>query len=148
MRTTRRGTAVFLSLAAILAGCSSAHEERTLAGTSWQLVTIESSDDEQGSTAVPDPTKFTVEFGTDDKAFFQLDCNRGNGGYTVEPSADGSGSVSFGPIATTMMLCPQPSLDQEVATALSNVAGYLFQDDRLHLSLKADGGILTWKPAP
>ncbi len=148
MRTTRRGAAVFLSFAAILAGCSSAHEERSLAGTSWQLVTIESSDDEQGSTAVPGPTTFTVEFGTDDKAFFQLDCNRGNGSYTVQPSADGvSGSVSFGPIATTMMLCPQPSLDQEVATALENVAGYLFQDDRLHLSLKADGGILTFQPA-
>lgn len=119
-----------------------------MVGTSWQLVSIQSMDDDQGTTEVPDPSKFTVEFAPDGKAFFQLDCNRGHGTYTVEPSDDGTtGSLTFGPIATTLMLCPQPSLDQQVSTSLSSVRGYRFQDDQLHLSLFADGGILSWQPA-
>jgi heat shock protein HslJ len=104
-------------------------------------------DDKQGITPVPDPSKFTVSFGTDGRAAFQIDCNRGNGSWQATPSGDASGSLTFGPIATTLMACPQPSMDQKVATALGFVRGYLFKDDQLHMSLLADGGILTWEPA-
>jgi heat shock protein HslJ len=146
VRTTPAAAAIFLTATAALVGCSSA-EQRTLEGTSWQLVSIQSMDDAQGTTTVPDPSKFTVTFDKDGKALFQLDCNRGNGSYTTEPSSDGtSGSVTFGPIATTMMMCPQPSLDQQVSSALAQVRGYLFKDDQLHLSQFADGGVLSWKP--
>ncbi len=118
-------------------------------GTSWQLVSLQSMDDAQGTTSVPDPSKFTVEFGPDGQAFFQIDCNRGKGSYEVEPSEDGmSGSVQFGPIATTMMLCPEPSMDQQVSAWLPDVRTYLFKDGQLHLSRFADSGVLTWKPAP
>jgi heat shock protein HslJ len=146
VRTTPAAAAIFLTAAAALVGCASP-EQRTLEGTSWQLVSIQSMDDAQGTTPVPDPGKFTVTFDKDGKALFQLDCNRGNGSYTAEPSSDGSsGSVTFGPIATTMMMCPQPSLDQQISLALTDVRGYLFKDDQLHLSKIADGGILSWKP--
>ncbi len=127
------------------AGCSS-HEPRSLTGTSWELTSIQSMDDKQGTTAVPDPTKFTVTFGADGNAHFQLDCNRGNGSYQAEPSDDDtSGTLTFGPIAVTMMMCPQPSLDQKVSSALGAVRTYLFKDDQLYLSLMADGGILAWR---
>ncbi len=120
----------------------------TLAGTSWRLVSIQSMDDQQGTTAVADPSKFTVSFGTDGRAAFQIDCNRGNGSWETEPAGeDGSGTLIFGPIAVTLMMCPQPSLDQRVSTALSNVRGYLIKEGQLHMSLLADGGILTWEPA-
>ncbi len=102
-------------------------------------------DDAQGTTTVPDPSKFTVEFAEDGRALFQIDCNRGNGSYTAEPSEDGdSGSLTFGPIATTMMMCPQPSLDQQVSMSLADVRSYLFRDNKLHLSKFADSGILSW----
>lgn len=128
-------------------GCASADEPRTLAGTSWQLAAIQSMDDAQGTTDVPDPSKFTVKFGTDGRAAFQLDCNSGSGSFEAKPSGDGtSGSLTFGPVATTLMGCPQPSLDQQVGAALPQVRGYLFADDRLNMSLMADGGILTWTP--
>ena len=44
------------------------------------------------------------------------------------------------------MMRPQPSLDQRVSTALSQVRGYLIKDGQLHMSLLADSGILTWEP--
>ena len=104
-------------------------------------------DDEQGTTTVGDPTKFTVSFGIDGRAAFQIDCNRGNGSWEAVPSGADSGTLIFGPIAVTRMMCPQPSLDQRVSTALSQVRSYLIKDGLLHMSLMADAGILTWEPA-
>lgn len=116
-----------------------------LAGTSWQLVSIASMDDAQGTTEVPDPSTFTVSLQADGTATFQIDCNRGNGSWSATPSDDpASGAIEFGPIAVTRMMCPQPSLDQRVSTALGDVRGYLIKDRQLHMSLMADAGILTW----
>ncbi len=140
--------AVVLTFAAAASGCSSNDPPKQfqLAGTSWQLVSIQSMDDAQGTTTVPDPSKFTASFDTAGRASFLLDCNRGNGSYEAQPSTDGvSGTLTFGPIATTMMMCPQPSLDQRVSLALALVRGYLLKDDQLHMSQEADGGILDWK---
>ena len=78
-------------LALILVGCSTAGASPTLAGTSWRLVAIQSMDDEQGTTTVPDPSKFTVSFGADGRAAFQIDCNRGNGSWEAVPSGEDSG---------------------------------------------------------
>jgi heat shock protein HslJ len=137
-----------VTFAVAVSGCSSAgaSPQFTLAGTSWQLVSIQSMDNAQGTTTVPDPSKFTASFGEDGAVAFLIDCNRGNGTYEEQPSGDGvSGTLKFGPIATTLMACPQPSLDQRVSLALSSVRGYLIQDDRLHMSQEADGGILDWR---
>ncbi len=130
-------------------GCSSEAQPRTLVGTSWQLIAIQSMDDAQGTTPVPDPAKFTVTFGTDARAAFTLDCNSGSGSFETKPSRDGtSGALSFGPVATTLMGCPdsaQGQLDQQVGAALPHVTSYLIKDDQLNMSLMADGGILTWR---
>ena len=81
-------------------GCSS-HREPLLEGTTWQLVSIQSMDDAQGTTPVPDPSKFMVTFDKSGQAFFQLDCNRGKGVLHDGTSGDGSeGKLEFGPIAT------------------------------------------------
>ncbi|MET0897552.1 MAG: META domain-containing protein [Mycobacterium sp.] len=130
-----------------VAGCAGQDEPRTLEGTSWRLVQIESMDDAQGATPIPDPGAVTVSFGEDGTAAFQLDCNSGSGSFDAEPTGDGAtGSLTFGPIATTLMGCPEPSLDQDVGAALPHVRGYVFRDDQLHMSLMADGGILSWAP--
>lgn len=103
--------------------------------------------DAQGVTPVPGPGVFTVSFGEDGQASFGLDCNTGTGTYEAAPTGDGeTGSLTFGPIAATLMGCPGPSLDQEVSAALPSVRGYIFRDDRLHMSLMFDGGILSWDP--
>jgi heat shock protein HslJ len=146
--------ALAVSLAAVVVGCMGQTEPRSLVGTSWRLLTIESMDDAQGSTEIPDPSAFTVSFGEDGTANFQIDCNSGSGSFEAEPTGDGeTGTLTFGPIATTLMGCPEPSLDQEVSAALPHVRGYIFKTDTsgkdlLHMSLMADGGILSWEPAP
>lgn len=147
---TRRLTVVLAAAWLVLSasGCSGSHETPTLAGTTWELVQIQSMDDNQGSTPVPEPGRYTVAFGEDGRAAFRIDCNRGNGSWQAEPSEDGdSGNLTFGPIATTAMMCPPPTIDQQVAQALPHVRGYLLKDGQLHLSLFADGGILSWRPA-
>ncbi len=141
--------AVSTVAAGLLVGCSSAEEPRKLDGTSWQLAAIQSMDDAQGTTEVTDPSKFTVKFGHDGRAAFQLDCNSGSGSFESQPSGDGtSGSLTFGPVATTLLACaaaPHAQLDQQVGAALPQVRGYLIKDDQLNMSLLADGGILTWR---
>jgi len=131
-----------------LAGCGDAAASEPLTGTSWQLVSIQSmAPDEEPSTTIDDPAKYTVEFGDDGRAAFQVDCNRGNGSFEATAAGPDSGSLVFGPIALTRMFCPQPSADTKVAGALSRVRSYLLSDGQLHLSLEADGGILHWRPA-
>jgi heat shock protein HslJ len=137
--------ATWVLAAGTLAGCSSAPEPLRLEGTSWQLTAIQSMDDAQGTTPVPEPGTFTVKFGEDGRASFQFDCNSGSGSFEARPSGDGtSGSLTFGPVATTLMACEAPSLDQHVGAALPNVRGYVLKDGQLHMSLFADGGILSW----
>ena len=130
-----------------LAACgSTAEPPHPLDGTSWRLLSLESMSDQQSTTSVDDPSRYTVEFGTDGRAAFRIDCNRGNSTWRADAASSDSGSLSFGPIATTRMACPQPSLEHEVSTALGYVRGFLIKDGRLHMSLLADGGILHWEP--
>ncbi|WP_199255806.1 META domain-containing protein [Mycolicibacterium mengxianglii] len=136
---------------AVLAGCGGTTEPRSLAGTSWQLTTIESMNDAQGITPAPPGVGYTVSFGADGTAAFQLDCNRGSGTYEADPTGDGtSGSLTFGPIAATLMGCPGPPEQQAVTdsltAALPHVRGYVFKGQQLHMSLMADGGIVSWEP--
>jgi heat shock protein HslJ len=137
-----------LAVTALLAaptGCAQA-EPVTLAGTAWELVSIQSTDGAEGTTTVPDPSTFTVAFGIDGRASFRLDCNRGTGTWTSEAGAeDTSGSLTLGPIATTRMACLPSSLDQQVTQALGEVRSYLLKDGQLRLSGVADGEILTWR---
>ena len=143
------GLAALAAVAApAAAGCGRAKAPDPLTGTSWQLMSIESmAPGEQPGTVIDDPSKYSVTFGEDGRATFQVDCNRGNADWTVEAAAPDSGSLTFGPIALTRMFCPQPSADTEVAAALGRVRSYLIADGKLHLSLEADGGIMHWRPA-
>lgn len=139
--------------ATLLMMCLSApaKAETTLTGTSWRLTEIQSMDDSQGTTVVPDAEQYTVTFDGhldgEGRASFQIDCNRGFSSWRATPSeAADSGQLSFGPLATTQMACPPGSLDQRVTAALNGVRTYLIEDGRLHLSQFADSGILTWIP--
>jgi len=142
-----------LMLASQTWAAGSAPEARSpaapLVGTAWQLVAIQSMDDAQGTTKVADPSRFTLQFGADGRAVLRLDCNRGNGKWEAKPALDASatsGSLSFGPIATTRARCAPPNLDERLARDLGYVRSYLLKDGQLYLSLMADGGIYEWAP--
>jgi len=143
--------ALTCALAAPLAtiGCGPAQASDPLTDTSWELVSIESmAPDEQPSTTIDDPGKYTVSFGADGRAAFTVDCNRGGSTWQADAAAPDSGTLQFGPIALTRMFCPQPSSDATVAAALGRVRSFLLSDGQLHLSLEADSGIMHWRPAP
>lgn len=141
----RRHSLVMLAAALTLGSARSGAME--LAGTSWQLVAIQSMDTAQGTTQVAQPSSFTLEFGQDGRSRFRLDCNRGQGDYKVRPAGDGSsGSLTFGPIAGTRARCAPPNLDERIVRDLVYVRSYLIKDGKLFLSLMADGGIYEWVP--
>jgi uncharacterized protein len=114
----------------------------SLAGSTWELVSIQSMDDAQGTLKIAPPQRYTLNFGTDGRAAFRIDCNRGTATWKATPSAESSsGALEFGPLATTKMMCPPGSHDQKVMRDLTYVRSYLLKDGKLYLSLMADGGI-------
>jgi hypothetical protein len=134
------------ALAFAIVGCSSRDSPPTLNGTQWRLKSIQSMDSDQGTTLTPNPSKFTVKFGDDGQAAFRIECNQASSSWKAVPSDDAaSGTLEFGPVNGTETKCPQPSLDEQVTKALPFVRGYLIKDGQPHMSLFADGGILTWK---
>lgn len=139
---------ILAGAALVLTGCATTTApSHPLSGTSWRLISLESMSDEQGPMAIHDPAKYTVAFGTDGRAAFQLDCNHGSATWQATASSPDSGSLTFGPIAATLMGCPPPSSAAQVLTALGYVRNFRLAGGRLHMSLLADGGILHWQPA-
>ncbi|MCP5283543.1 MAG: META domain-containing protein [Burkholderiaceae bacterium] len=121
----------------------------TLIGTQWQLVALQSMDDAQGTTRPADPAAYTLHLGPDGRATLRVDCNRAMGTWQATAGADGrSGALQFGPLAGTRAMCPPDSLAPRLMRELPFVRSYLMRDGQLHLSLMADGGILSWMPAP
>lgn len=119
-----------------------------LEGTSWQLVEFQSMDDAQGVQRPDNPGKYTVEFGDEGRTAFRLDCNRGMGTWRNEISNATGGSLTFGPLAVTKALCPEPSMGELLEKQLPYVRSFVIRDGHLNMALMADGGIIVWEPAP
>lgn len=116
-----------------------------LAG-SWQLVQFQSMDDAQGMTRPDRPSLYTMTLAADGTVSMQLNCNSATGTWSAEPASEGtSGAFSFGPLAVTLAVCPEPSMDERVTGSAEYVRGFMLGDGLLHLSLMADGGIWTWR---
>ena len=140
------GTIALAALA--LAGCTTGYGTPApgLEGTSWTLTGFTSMDDAIGTVSPADGQVVSITFGPEGRATMQLDCNRGNATYTATPSGATGGQLSFGPVASTRALCPEPRLGEMVAAQLPNVASYTLSDGTLSLALKMDGGIFTFEP--
>lgn len=111
-----------------------------LSGTSWKLVKIAHPEDKIHTP--DDPLKYTFAFHPDGRLTARIDCNRGKGTWvSAEP-----GKISFGPMASTVMLCPPGSLDRFVFKDLPNFTSYSLKEGKLFLSLKGDGGIYEFAP--
>lgn len=112
-----------------------------LAGTSWQLVKIMSMNDTE---SVPDEgSKYRLTFGDDGTVSVVADCNRGTGAFTSKSA----GQLTFGPIATTMMACPEGSIDSTFLAEFEWVRSYVLENGNLYLATMADGSIIEFEPA-
>jgi len=105
----------------------------TLAGTSWTLTDLDSG----GVTG----TAPTLEL-TETDASGTGGCNTFGGTYTT----DGD-TISFGPLASTMMACEPPIMEQETVylAALDGATSYTFDGETLTTS--GDAGTLTYAKA-
>lgn len=150
----RIGSMAMVLTAASLVGCATVEAQAPpLIGTRWQLVSIQSMDDAQGTVRPAEPARYTLEFGTDGRVAVRLDCNRGSATWQAQPAAQvephrASGQLLLGPLASTRAMCPPDSLAPRLASSWPFVRSYVIEAGRLHLSLMADGGILIWAPAP
>ena len=144
MKKTWVGPALLAAL--LLAFDCSAHGQipqsraTDLAGTSWQLVKFQGSDD---TTLTPDDkSKYTITFGADGRVNARIDCNRGNGTW----KSSGPNQLQFGPLALSRAMCPPGSLHDRIAKHWEFVRSYVIKDGHLFLSLMADGGIYEFEP--
>jgi heat shock protein HslJ len=132
----------------LLAACSTSGVEsgssNALAGSTWRLAELRSSDDAIGVVRPDDPAKYHMTLGMDGSAALRLDCNRGAGRWTSSATNPTQGTITFTPLAMTRAACPAGSLDTRVARELGYVRTYLFQGDRLILVMMADGGTQVW----
>ena len=111
-----------------------------LAGTAWQLVSIQSMDDSSDTPA--DRSLYTLEFGSDGNAAMRADCNRGMGSW----SSESAGQVQFGPIGATRAMCPPESLSDKYLAQFEWVRSYVFNEGHLFLATMADGAIIEFEP--
>lgn len=125
------------------AGAESPASATALAGTRWQLKEIQSMDDSQGTTRPGADRVYSVQFGADGRAAFQLDCNRGAAGWRSTPD----GSLAFDGLGMTRAMCPEQSLDTRIARDMAYVRTYSVRDGVLSMSLMADSGIYLWTRA-
>ena len=111
-----------------------------LAGTSWQLVKFQGSDD---TTRTPDDrSKYTIEFMAGGHVAARIDCNRGSGTW----KSTGPSQVQFGPLAVTRAQCLEPSLHDQILRHWDYITSYVIRNGHLFLALKADGGIYEFEP--
>jgi heat shock protein HslJ len=126
---------------------SASVSDSPLADTEWRLVEIQSMDDAVGTTRPDDPSKYTMKLNRDGTVNMVLNCNRAFGNWIIKPGREtSSGNFEFGPLASTRVLCPPPSLDERITADSGFVRSYLLKDGRLYLSLMADAGIYVWEP--
>lgn len=133
---------LFIATALLLAACGTVGGVYTspLAGTTWRLAALESSDDTIGTTRPADPSLYEITFNADGTASLRLDCNRGTGTWT----SPGDNQLTFTPLAVTRAFCGEGSLDTRVARELGYVRSYVREGDTLTLNMMADGGNLVW----
>ena len=146
-------TVFILSVMALGSGTAAAQqppgpqETSPLADTRWFLVDFQSMDDARGRSENPRPLAYTMALGADGRATLKLDCNRARGPWAAQPAGDGAtGNFALGPLGVTRALCPDDTLGPKLTRDAQAIRGYRLEDDRLHLSLMADGGIYTWAP--
>jgi hypothetical protein len=112
-----------------------------LAGTSWQLIRIQTG---SGQIIRPDEaSSFRVEFRTDSTVAVQLDCHRGRGTWVSRATSQ----LELGPLALGRATCPQTALHDQVLEHWPLIRSYEMRDRHLFLSARAGGGTYEFEAA-
>lgn len=88
---------------------------------------------------VADPTRYQIVFNADGTANIKADCNSVTATYTVDGSA-----INIVPGASTLVMCPEDSQDQQFVQQLSNAAIFFFQGNELFIDQFASSGTMRF----
>jgi heat shock protein HslJ len=105
----------------LLTACAAAPDYE-LTGVVWKWESTQQYDGDLINSR--NPELYTLEFMEDGTAAIKADCNNATTTYTV----DGS-KLSFGPIASTLMACPEGSLSDIYLAQLRTAESYSFLKD-------------------
>jgi len=92
---------------------------------------------------VPNPENYTILLKDGGKVEARFDCNRGGGTYEIA-----AGKLSFGPLMSTRMACPEGTLDASFMRDLARVATFFVEEGSLYLELPLDSGTMRFRQAP
>ena len=104
-----------------------------LAGSSWNVTGINNGN--QAVVSLAADTTVTLVFGTDGTVSGSGGCNTYNGNVAVDGDA-----ISFGPLMSTQMACPQPAMDQETQFFAALAAASSFDVKGSTLTMRDSGG--------
>lgn len=109
----------------------------SLTGTKWQVQSYYNAAEAGGMASPLASTQLTAEF-ADGAVAGSSGCNNYKGSYTLN-----GGSLSFGPLASTMMYC-DGAMDQEVAflAAMQSASSFKLETGQLHI-LNAQGQVVV-----
>lgn len=136
-----------------------------LADTAWQLDWWRPMEDAAPALHPAAGPQHTLRIGADGQAQWQIGCLRGDTTVVGRTTTRGdgprlSGTLHFGELRVAADGCPPGQLAAQAGTpaddplprrllaALPHVRGLLLEDGRLHLTLWADGGVLSFLPLP
>jgi len=138
-----------LWIAAVVVGCAGAGtpdagqrstDPQALLNKTWQW---EGTVTPVEKITVAEPERYTIEFADNGSLQARFDCNRGGGSYRVE-----AGRLSFGPMMSTRMACPEDTQDALFMRDLERVSTFFVEGGRLYLELPYDSGTMKFRPAP
>ena len=106
----------------------------------WQW---ESTTTPVAKTDVPNPERYTILLKDEGKIQARFDCNRGGGSYEISAA-----KLSFGPLMSSRMACPEESLAEPFMRDLQRVVSFFIDDGHLYLELPYDSGTMKFRSAP
>jgi heat shock protein HslJ len=113
------------------------HDPGAITGITWEWVSTTTPVEQ---TVVPEPGRYAILLQTDGQLQARFDCNRGGGKYEI-----GEGRLSFGPLTSTRMACPEDSLDAPFMRDLERVTSFFVRDGELYLEMPMDSGTLRFR---
>jgi len=131
----KKKLAFLFLIATLLTACAGTSPSISLSGTTWDLVSHGSMD--SPTPALPD-VDATISFGDDGNLNGNVGCNGFFGGYEISGN-----TITTGPLASTMMACETPQMDQEFAVVMLLNGTLDFESDGTTLTIFSEDGSLA-----